>query len=326
MTYHIYGIGNALVDTVIEATEDDLASLGIEKGIMTLIDEDQLKTILAHFSDREQTRACGGSAANTIIGATQYGASCFYSSKVADDESGHFYLEDLFKLLYLTFTDLRIQQNHVDRFKEEKIDGIKIDEKIPKTKFYKDLMNKFYQNHNRTIYPSVDYIQQINLKDVREFYKDRFQNSGDFIFTIVGDFDFEQIEPLISKYIGSLEFKNKKDKFIDHNIRTNLKSEKITYKEDNPVKASYGRFYNKKFNNTPIERYKAELLSLIIDKLFFDEIREENKLVYSIFISEYFNQKFPIELYSFYLGYEADPKNIELINSKIEQILNKIKT
>ncbi|MBD1155629.1 insulinase family protein [Pelagibacterales bacterium SAG-MED16] len=239
--------------------------------------------------------------------------------------TNNFYLEDLFKLLYLTFTDLRIQQNHVDRFKEEKIDAIKIDEKIPKTKFYKDLMNKFYQNHIRTTFPSVDYIQQINLKDVQEFYKDRFQNSGDFIFTIVGDFEYKQIEPLISKYIGSLEFKNKKDKFIDHNIRTNLKSEKITYKEDNPVKASYGRFYNKKFNNTLTERYKAELLSLIIDKLFFDEIREENKLVYSIFISEYFNQKFPIELYSFYLGYEADPKNIELINSKIEQILNKIK-
>ena len=239
--------------------------------------------------------------------------------------TNNFYLEDLFKLLYLTFTDLRIQQKHVDRFKEEKIDAIKIDEKIPKTKFYKDLMNKFYQNHKRTTYPSVDYIQQINLKDVQEFYKDRFQNSGDFIFTIVGDFEYEQIETLISKYIGSLEFKNKKDKFIDHNIRTNLNSEKIIYKEDNPVKASYGRFYHKKFNNTLSERYKAELLNLIIDKLFFDQVREENKLVYSIFISEFSNQKFPIELYSFYLGYKADPKNIELINSKIEQILNNVK-
>ena len=28
-------------------------------------------------------------------------------------------------------------------------------------------MNKFYQNHKRTTYPSVDYIQQINLKDVQ---------------------------------------------------------------------------------------------------------------------------------------------------------------
>ena len=112
----------------------------------------------------------------------------------------------------------------------------------------------------------------------REFYKDRFQNSGDFIFTIVGDFEYEQIEPLISKYIGSLEFKNKKDKFIDHNIRTNLNSEKIIYKEDNPIKASYGRFYHKKFNNTLSERYKAELLNLIIDKLFFDQVREKINL------------------------------------------------
>ena len=54
-------------------------------------------------------------------------------------------------------------------------------------------------------------------------------------------------------------------------------------------------------------------------------MREKNKLVYSIFISEFSNQKFPTELYSFYLGYKADPKNIELINSKIEQILNNVK-
>ena len=40
--------------------------------------------------------------------------------------SNNKYLEDLFKLLYLNFTDLRIQKHHVDNFKEQKIDDYKI--------------------------------------------------------------------------------------------------------------------------------------------------------------------------------------------------------
>ena len=45
---------------------------------------------------------------------------------------------------------------------------------------------------------------QINLEDVQNFYEDRFKDGGSFDFIIVGDFEFETIEPLIEKYIGSL--------------------------------------------------------------------------------------------------------------------------
>ena len=41
------------------------------------------------------------------------------------------YLETMFKLLYLNFTDLRVNQTHVDIFKEERISQYNIDkEKI----------------------------------------------------------------------------------------------------------------------------------------------------------------------------------------------------
>ena len=42
-----------------------------------------------------KTRACGGSAANTIIGASYFGANVFYTCNVADDEGGEFYVEDI---------------------------------------------------------------------------------------------------------------------------------------------------------------------------------------------------------------------------------------
>ena len=42
-------------------------------------------------------------------------------------------------------------------------------------------------------------------------------------------------------------------------------------------------------------------------------------------MGEYFSQKLPIELISIILGYDSDPENVDIINKKIENILNGVK-
>lgn len=95
--YNLYGIGAALVDTEIEATDQDLIEWNVDKGLMTLVDEERQQQLITLMSDHlvASKRASGGSCANSIIAASYFGASTFYSCKVADDENGHFYLQDL---------------------------------------------------------------------------------------------------------------------------------------------------------------------------------------------------------------------------------------
>ncbi|MDQ7050269.1 MAG: adenosine kinase [Enterobacterales bacterium] len=108
--YHIYGMGNALVDFEIETSESVLLSAGISKGVMTLIDQQKQDQLFQIFDQQELPKACGGSAANTIMGAQRLGSKCFYSCKVADDETGRFYKQDLLgkgvdsNLAYETFS------------------------------------------------------------------------------------------------------------------------------------------------------------------------------------------------------------------------------
>ena len=235
--------------------------------------------------------------------------------------SNNQYLEDLFKLLYVNFNDLKIQQHHIEIFKNEKIDELQIEMQNPMYSYLKDFYNKFYLKNPRIAYPTIEEYKKVNFKDVDNFYKERFQNSGDFTFVIVGDFKFDEIELLIKKYIGSLKLNNKEDTYIERNILTNLNKEKILYEEENPVKASVTRFYNKKFNNIFPNRLKNKLLISIIDKLIFDEIREKDKLVYSAGSYEFFSQKKPIGLTSIMINFNSDPKNIDNINKKIDEIL-----
>lgn len=95
--YHIYGLGAALVDTEIEVSDADLETLGVEKGVMTLVDETRQHELVRHLEGHlvHSRRASGGSACNSIIAASYFGARTYYSCKVADDDNGSFYMGDL---------------------------------------------------------------------------------------------------------------------------------------------------------------------------------------------------------------------------------------
>ena len=93
--YDIYGLGNALVDMEFEISDDFLFENRIDKGVMTLVDENQQHELIEQLDAFEGNKASGGSAANTLIAVSAMGGSSYYSCKVADDDLGHFYLNDL---------------------------------------------------------------------------------------------------------------------------------------------------------------------------------------------------------------------------------------
>src|SRR6188472_715897 len=93
--YDVYAIGNALVDMEYEVHEEFFNKHKIDKGLMTLVDEDRQNYLLDALGTAPKKQQCGGSAANTAIAAAQFGASTFYSCKVAKDPIGNFYYQDL---------------------------------------------------------------------------------------------------------------------------------------------------------------------------------------------------------------------------------------
>jgi len=95
--YNIYGIGAALVDTEVEVSDGFLAAANIDKGVMTLVDEQRQTELLAALASENthMLRKCGGSVCNSVVAASSLGASTFFSGKVADDRDGELYINDL---------------------------------------------------------------------------------------------------------------------------------------------------------------------------------------------------------------------------------------
>jgi len=91
----VYGIGNPLIDIVVEAEDGDLAALGLEKGIMHLVDLDERGRILDQVKDRRTAYGCGGSAPNTLIFLSALGVKTVLAGKIGKDEFGKKYAENL---------------------------------------------------------------------------------------------------------------------------------------------------------------------------------------------------------------------------------------
>ncbi|MBG78028.1 MAG: adenosine kinase [Alphaproteobacteria bacterium] len=103
--YGVVAIGNALVDVLSSVTDDFLqeqcAQHGIEKGTMALIEPDRAVELYALLKDCTETS--GGSAANTMAGFASLGGRGGFIGKVADDELGATFQNDL-RSLGIEFT------------------------------------------------------------------------------------------------------------------------------------------------------------------------------------------------------------------------------
>jgi len=95
MSYDVYGVGNALVDIVTEVDAGFFQANGVEKGVMTLVDDKRQEHLMGVIDMQRSKMSCGGSAGNTVIAVNQFGGKSFYSCLVAQDELGKFFLMDL---------------------------------------------------------------------------------------------------------------------------------------------------------------------------------------------------------------------------------------
>ena len=95
----IIGIGNALVDALVQVPNDDiLTNLELPKGSMQLIDTDRYQKISKIMAQMDVKRATGGSASNTILALANLNAAPAFIGKVSDDDNGRFFAENCKKL------------------------------------------------------------------------------------------------------------------------------------------------------------------------------------------------------------------------------------
>ena len=96
-TNDVIGLGNPLMDFLVEIEDDKFLEFDVAKGEMHLIDEEKAKEILNKIShhDLKIQTIPGGSCANTLKGIAALGGSAILCGKVGDDAHGELYVQEI---------------------------------------------------------------------------------------------------------------------------------------------------------------------------------------------------------------------------------------
>ncbi len=96
-TNDVIGLGNPLMDFLVEVDENRFLEMDLVKGEMHLIEQQKAKDILKKIAghDLKIETVPGGSSANTLKGIAALGGSVILCGKVGDDSHGEVYVQEL---------------------------------------------------------------------------------------------------------------------------------------------------------------------------------------------------------------------------------------
>ena len=93
--FGITGIGNSIVDIIVQVEDDFLLENDLRKGMMSLVDLDGIQNLEKKF--KIETTVSGGSVANSIVCMSQNEINSAFVGKVADDDLGSAFINGLNK-------------------------------------------------------------------------------------------------------------------------------------------------------------------------------------------------------------------------------------
>jgi len=232
-------------------------------------------------------------------------------------------IELFFQMINLRFTDPKIDDNSYKAYIDKAIQDFNDSRNDPDGAFSDTLVSVMSNYHLRHGYQTLDKINQINADKALKVYKERFADASDFTFYFVGAFKFEEIEPLIEKYIASLPGKgvketwkddgltHPKDKFVKNVYSGKEFKSRITYQY-------YGDF-NYNYKNVILMMALNEVMNIRLREV----IREDKSGTYGAYM-RISPTKMPKEQYSVSIGWGCSPDRVEELSTALEGIIKEV--
>ena len=239
-----------------------------------------------------------------------------------DGNSNRENFEVMLQLLYLYFTDIHYEKDELERVKRNNLNDIQKRLLNPDTVF-SDYINKVrFNNHLRMQPMTPKILESLNYDVMFDFYKERFSDSSDFTFYIVGNVSLEKDKNVIVKYLGNLPSLDRDNQWRDINL--NQATGKIReIVENNPEPQAYTNLiYSGPFEYNIKNRLNYSILGESLNIHLNEVIRERLGGVYSIGAYQR-AAEYPKPIYNFYITFLSDPeRQVELVQSIKKEIQN----
>ena len=267
--------------------KDDQVMMQAEaKGGMSLFGKEDIMNLqatdaalmysgLGNFSRSELEKALAGKQASVAI-------------KVAEDrqyisgQSTPKDLETLFQLFYLAMTNINKDEKSMAAFVNQMQLVLK-NKSVNHALVYQDSVESVRNSGNKLFrIPEVEDIEKFDYERTLQILKQLYGNGGQFIYTIIGNFDEQQVREFVEQYIAAMP-QGQAVKAKD--IRTFFKGNPVcnfSRKMETPQAQTTEIWLNDKLPYTLENKVLMSFASQILTRIYDRTIREEESAAYSV--------------------------------------------
>src|SRR5690606_36672626 len=250
-----------------------------------------------------------------------------YISERSEGVSGYTDKEGLntaFELIYGYFKAPRIEDDIFRSIITRSLSMIRNQESDPNFVFKNAVLESLYDGSIRRMPVSEDGIKQIDKERALAIYKERFADASDFVFTIVGSFTEEEMQPYLENYLAALPVSNRKEQPKDLALYEPEQGFEKVVRKGQEEKANVMLTYYGDYTYDKIENLNMNALERVLSIKLIERLREEESGVYGTGARSS-TSKEPKNRYSFTVSFGTGVDRYEsLIASALDEI-NKVK-
>jgi zinc protease len=234
-------------------------------------------------------------------------------------------LETMLQLNYLYFTKIRrdddVFKSYISRMKNV----IKPMRAVPRVIFSDTLSKIVSMNSPRVInLPTEAQLDQVDLDKIIQIFKERFANAADFTYFLVGNFDKNEVIPLLEKYIGGLPSVKGKEKWKDVSPEFPDGRVIVDVPKNSEPQGMVAMIWNGDFRWKPYDRQGFAMLMDILSIKSREAMREDQGGVYGVSVDGNAT-KYPKPEYTIQSSWGCKPENIDKLSQTLIDEMVKLK-
>ena len=195
----------------------------------------------------------------------------------------------------------------------------------PSVVFFDTLGSLLGQNHPRTRPMTLESIEEMDLDKSLAFYKDRFADAGDFVFLFVGNIDFETMEPLVKRYLGSLPALDRKESWKDIGLHPPKGVVKKRVFKGLEPQSQIAIVFTGPFEYSQDNRTALRGMTMAFQTRLREMLREELGGTYGVGANSSYS-KIPHAEYSLSISFGTDPERVEEMIAAVFAEIKNIQT
>ena len=236
--------------------------------------------------------------------------------------------ETMLQLLYLSFTAPRRDEEAYQTLMSMLATQLANKDKNHKA-IFRDSVSTMAANHSeRLILLNNDLLDKVSLDKIMQIYKARFANPADFTFIFVGNIHPEDNETivLISKWLGGIKAKGKKEHFQDRGIRAPEGEQKNYFARDMEIKTATNRIQYTSYDipYTLANALNMEVIGRVLSTRYLESIREREGGSYGVGTAG-FLRRTPVPCAILLMQFDTDPAKqerlMQIIHEEVQTIV-----